>query len=377
MKRPPAYKLSFCIICMNRLSQLQETLFKNLTDNATYLDLEFILLDYNSQDGMEAWAMQHLQKYIRDGRLVYYKTNEPQEFNHSHAKDLAFKLANGDIICNINADHFTGENFAGFVNELFQKEGDIILTPIRAFASEKNTTPKDVFGKVCMRREHFNLIRGFDERMVTYGFEDFDMINRAEMAGVRRYILSDPRFLKFISHDDDRSMIGNTYEKPERIFVRHINFFSSDILVLFNSGLAEIGTMIDESVKYADDIQSAIQQQQYRFEYTLTNAEWLCGWWTEDQFKELKISTGSNFRTIKLDQTGRIEIASEYMNEQPFFLLEDKQSIEELMEFKYLFKNRRLLENNILTRNIRPNPESFGKATVYKNFNYNLPIAID
>ena len=43
--------LSYCIIIMNRLYQLKETLRVNI-DNSTN-ESEFIIIDYNSNDGQE------------------------------------------------------------------------------------------------------------------------------------------------------------------------------------------------------------------------------------------------------------------------------------------------------------------------------------
>ena len=43
-------QISFCITCMNRLKHLQETLEKNILDNFLVDEVEFVVLDYNSQD---------------------------------------------------------------------------------------------------------------------------------------------------------------------------------------------------------------------------------------------------------------------------------------------------------------------------------------
>lgn len=48
-------QISFCITCMNRLKHLQETLEKNILDNFLVDEVEFVVLDYNSQDGLEEW----------------------------------------------------------------------------------------------------------------------------------------------------------------------------------------------------------------------------------------------------------------------------------------------------------------------------------
>src|SRR5688500_144474 len=104
---------------MNRSHHLKQTFLKNIEDNIGYENLEFILLDYNSEDDMEEWVKENLLQHIASGKVVYYKTFEPLAFKHSHAKNLVFKLANNDILCSINADHFAGENFAHYVNESF------------------------------------------------------------------------------------------------------------------------------------------------------------------------------------------------------------------------------------------------------------------
>ena len=62
---------------MNRLSHLKETLFENIEKNISYKNVEFILLDYNSTDGLEDWIKSNFKEYINKGILSYYKTSEP------------------------------------------------------------------------------------------------------------------------------------------------------------------------------------------------------------------------------------------------------------------------------------------------------------
>ena len=64
-------KISFCIVCMNRLYHLKETLIKNIEDNISYEKLEFILLDYNSTDGLEDWVKSNMKDYIEKDSLKY------------------------------------------------------------------------------------------------------------------------------------------------------------------------------------------------------------------------------------------------------------------------------------------------------------------
>ena len=75
-----------------------------------YEQLEFVLLDYNSQDGMEEWVKENLSQHISSGKVSYYKTFEPSSFKHSHAKNLALKLASNNIVCSIDfCEGFTFE----------------------------------------------------------------------------------------------------------------------------------------------------------------------------------------------------------------------------------------------------------------------------
>lgn len=55
-----AMKISFCITCMNRLEHLQATLERNIPDNLPEGQVEFVLLDYYSTDGLHEWVRQHM-----------------------------------------------------------------------------------------------------------------------------------------------------------------------------------------------------------------------------------------------------------------------------------------------------------------------------
>lgn len=90
-------KISFCITCMNRLNHIQETLKQNIEDNLLENDVEFILLDYNSTDNLEEWVHDELQIYLDSKILIYYKTFNPKYYKRSHSRNLAFRLAKGEI----------------------------------------------------------------------------------------------------------------------------------------------------------------------------------------------------------------------------------------------------------------------------------------
>ena len=48
-------KVSLCTTVMDRLHDLERTLPKNMEDNSDYPNMEYVVLDYNSQDSLEQW----------------------------------------------------------------------------------------------------------------------------------------------------------------------------------------------------------------------------------------------------------------------------------------------------------------------------------
>ena len=56
---------------MNRLEHLKVTLPKNIIDNIGYDNIEFVIVDYNSKDGLQSWINSNLKKYVDSGILVY------------------------------------------------------------------------------------------------------------------------------------------------------------------------------------------------------------------------------------------------------------------------------------------------------------------
>ena len=121
-------QISFCITCMNRLKHLQETLEKNILDNFLVDEVEFVVLDYNSQDGLEEWIARSMMKYIEMGILVYYRTTEPVHYLRSHSRNMVFRLAEGKIVCNLDADNYLGKGFAEFMLKEFQEKKKIFYT---------------------------------------------------------------------------------------------------------------------------------------------------------------------------------------------------------------------------------------------------------
>lgn len=170
------YRISLCTTCMNRLDDLKQTLPQNIKDNLNYPNIEFVLLDYNSKDGLGDWVKSEMRDYIERGTLVYYKTEEPEFFDMSHSRNIAFKVATGEIANNIDADAFTNKGFAECINRLANEQPEKAI-----FAKSRQL----LRGRQGYFKKEFIELGGYDETLLGYGHDDADLMNRAWESGFK------------------------------------------------------------------------------------------------------------------------------------------------------------------------------------------------
>jgi len=188
------HSISFCTTCMNRFFHLRKTIIRNMEDNMEYPGVEFVLINYNSQDGLHAWAEKNLRKYIEAGVLNYYHTNEPKFFHVCKAKNLAHRAAQGKILCNVDGDNFTGKHFAYFINYMFLKHG---MNSILHFRKKPYWGTE---GCIAYAKEKFMELGGYDETFLPTGHEDHDLMNRAKAYGMDYYNFEIENFLRYLSN---------------------------------------------------------------------------------------------------------------------------------------------------------------------------------
>jgi len=192
LPRPP--KVSFCTACMGRLQHLKETLPQNLEENQDYPHVEFVLLNYNSPDGLDEWVGRVMKEAINQGRLKYFYTRGPKYFHMAHAKNLAHQLATGDILCNLDADNFAGRGFARFLADTFvDNKNQVIQGDL--------SVSKGASGRVIVPKKYFMMAGGYDERMQGWGFEEQDLVRRLCNGGLEYHRLNEGQFLRTIEHD--------------------------------------------------------------------------------------------------------------------------------------------------------------------------------
>jgi len=199
-KKKKKKTISFCMTCMNRLHHVKKTLKAGIFAHKSCEDIEFVLLNYNSQDDLDEWVKKHMMKYIKSGILNYYQMIEfkPNYFDWRHAKNIVHKLGTGDILCNLDADNFADRSNTDYIRNMFRhhKDDDIFLSPCW---QEKY---HGIMGRICLRRDKFNALQGYNEISEYYGLEDIDIVKRLRLSGSKRQCFNPKPPLRCIMHSD-------------------------------------------------------------------------------------------------------------------------------------------------------------------------------
>lgn len=332
-----ALKISFCTTVMNRLHHLKETLPINVADNATTENIEFVILDYNSTDGLEAWMQQKFDIFC--GKVVYFKTTQPTFYNRSHSRNMAFRLASGDVVCNLDADNYTGNGFAEYLTAMFQQHNSIFIAP-------QNNNLSDTFGKITTTKNDFLQIRGYDEAIKGYGFEDNDLKNRLTNLGRTEATFNNLEFLKAITHtEDERIKNEYIYNHHQSIFVEKLTFWQSKLTILYKDNTYESALIIDSMFSNSNIKIETIHPLEFLNRYYISENSIEKGLFNED------LVANSTVITKQETLISTINFYSQLSNK---------------LRFMENFHHKRTTVNN----------ESFGNGIVFKNFDYTNPIML-
>jgi hypothetical protein len=132
---------------------------------------EWIIVDVDSDDEFSTWS-------IDDERVKIHRISV-EEIHFAKLYNISHKLGIGDIIVNLDADNFIGEDFCSWTDTLLKEK--------MIGHSWSNNWNDGTYGKISMLREHFYYVGGYDENLLACGFQDTDIIQRIIKSGVRCY----------------------------------------------------------------------------------------------------------------------------------------------------------------------------------------------
>ena len=190
MKLSHKLKLSFCITCKNRFYQIKKTLPENLKDNC--LDeniIEFILVDFDSEDGLQDWVTKEFTPELKSGYLKYYHTDGLPFWHASIAKNTSHYYANNDIVTNLDCDNYTGYRGGRYLIDLFCENKNIIT-------HQYNSIDDGCYGRISVLKKYFEKIGGYDENFEPMGYQDIDLIMRLKLLGLKYLRLNSQEYCK-------------------------------------------------------------------------------------------------------------------------------------------------------------------------------------
>lgn len=346
---------------MNRLHHLQQTLEKNIQDNYLPEDVEFILMDYNSGDGLEHWIRQDMKQHIDTGILVYSKTVEPAYYLRSHSRNMAFRLANAELLCNLDADNFLGEGFALFMIREFARQEGVFYT--------SNGSSHDVFGRMCVRQTDFLSIKGYNESLQGYGYEDRDLFDRLEKGGLIRKHFHHPEFYRCVLHSKAERVVNEYMIKNiVRIYITYANPYSSGILLLYRDYTFQYCELIDSPHLYQLPLSELPDNYVEEQNKITLQKDCIQGHWQETN------------NEIALNQKGIRSVFPKnkpeiYYQNRIYYQISDKDLEIELIYLLTDVQNRYLSQKQ-LRENQVINPDGFGRGTVYKNLDRGTKIIL-
>lgn len=187
------------------MRHIEQTLPKNLADNAGYERCKFLVLDYGDPDHLCGYLKTKHAKEIESGRVVVYSYREPGPFRMAHAKNMAHRLGmieGADILCNLDADNFTGAGFAEYIAECFTNyEVEPFLWANRNQPSEVRY-PKGCNGRIVVSRNTFLISGGYDEaKYNSWGPDDKDFHHRLRRLEYAPKEIA-RRYLEVVLHND-------------------------------------------------------------------------------------------------------------------------------------------------------------------------------
>lgn len=188
---PPKCFISIVTRCMNRLHDVSRTLPVNIKHAEDYQQVEFVLLDYGSTDGVGRWVRDEMMDHIQSGKLVYYRTTEPKYFCPNHSQNVTFRLAEGSLVANVDTDNYIHKGYLERLNQCASVASSRLLIVPDNFLIPGGDRLY-LKGRFAMYKKDIEMLRGFDEDLDGgFGYDDMNFVLRAMMAGFKM-----PRFEK-------------------------------------------------------------------------------------------------------------------------------------------------------------------------------------
>lgn len=215
-------KISFCTACHGEmyLGYLKDTLPKSI-ENTMGSNVEFVILAYGDRN-VEKWVIDTYPDQINDDRIrIGYL--ESASFRISHAKNVAHKIASGNILCNVDTDNHVTHEFLHLLQREFSLDGNIFAKYIwkpdpnepQYYDQKPGMQRRGIAGRLALTRDAFFKVRGYRESFGGWGFDDTDLADRLREIGVRQVDIPEEYMGETIRHSDESRAVNLSPDERE------------------------------------------------------------------------------------------------------------------------------------------------------------------
>lgn len=157
---------------------------------------EIVIVDWSSKEQL----LNDIEA-INDDRIKLIRVDGMLRWVLSWAYNLAISLTSYDKVLKIDSDIILPDNF------LIKYSPDDINFFRGSWKIARNENENHLNGQCYFLKKHFNLVNGYNERIVSYGYDDDDFYNRMRNSGIKQKLINP----------------NNIYHIPNKDFERIIN----------------------------------------------------------------------------------------------------------------------------------------------------------
>jgi hypothetical protein len=222
--------ISYCTTCCNRLWQLALTLPDNL--KRLKKNEELVLVNYGSTDNLNRYIESNYlcRNLMDENRFKYIDVLDVNKYHCPKAKNIAHRFGSGQFLINLDAD-----NSNHLINKRILNTDNRNKSLIHLWY---NINLNGTYGKICMPKNIFYKLGGYDESFLPTAYQDDDIMKRAEAMNVE--IISNPISVNTIQNTMEEKVnqtgLKNWWE------CLHANKAKSDMNILNNKLIANKDT---------------------------------------------------------------------------------------------------------------------------------------
>lgn len=163
--------ISMCVPIMNRLEDFKITFPAMARAAQASPPAEVAVMDYGSTDGLEAYMRNW---WMREGYTLTYRRLMHEHYHVAHARNLSTLISRGEWFICLSADSLVTERLVSEVRRRIEQHQPDWMSADK------------LGGIIACKRELFERLGGYDERIELYGPEDKDFAERLTRYGAKR-----------------------------------------------------------------------------------------------------------------------------------------------------------------------------------------------